>query len=180
MIGETKTVEADEAYLGGREQFKHKNKKTKEGEPDKKRVVLGAIERDGKVVLKYVPNASEENMVPFIQRYVSVGAKIYTDEFRSYNKLGRNYQHGTINHSVRIYVNGDIHTNSIENFWSVLKRGIYGIYHSVSEKHLDRYLHEFFRTVQRTQSKQAKFEKFLAQSERRLKYKNLIVEFVHG
>jgi transposase-like protein len=175
MIGETKTVEADEAYLGGREQFKHKNKKTKEGEPDKKRVVLGAIERDGKVVLKYVPNATEENMVPFIQRYVSVGAKIYTDQFTSYSKLGRTYQHSTINHSVKIYVNGDIHTNTIENFWSVLKRGIYGIYHSVSEKHLDRYLHEFSaRFNERKVSEQAKFEKFLAQSEKRLKYKNLI------
>lgn len=175
MVGETKTVEADETYIGGKEKNKHANKKTKEGEPDKKRVVLGAIERDGKVVLKYVPNASEENMVPFIQRYVSVGAKIYTDEFRSYNKLGRTYQHGTINHSVRIYVNGDIHTNTIENFWSVLKRGIYGIYHSVSEKHLDRYLHEFSaRFNERKVSEQAKFEKFLTQSEKRLKYKNLI------
>lgn len=175
MIGENKTVEADEAYLGGREQFKHKNKKTKEGEPDKKKVVLGAIERDGKVVLKYVPNATEENMVPFIQRYVSVGAKIYTDQFTSYSKLGRTYHHETINHSVKIYVNGDIHTNTIENFWSVLKRGIYGIYHSVSEKHLDRYLHEFSaRFNERKVSEQAKFEKFLTQSEKRLKYKNLI------
>src|SRR5579859_3291609 len=93
MIGENKTVEADEAYIGGRESNKHKNKKTKEGEPDKKRVVLGAIERDGKVVLKYVPNATEENMVPFIQRYVQVGAKIYTDQFTSYSKLGRTYHH---------------------------------------------------------------------------------------
>ncbi len=81
MVGETRTVEADETYIGGREGNKHKSKKTKEGESDKKKVVLGAIERDGRVVLKYVPNASEENMVPFIQRYVTVGAKIYTDEF---------------------------------------------------------------------------------------------------
>ncbi len=95
--------------------------------------------------------------------------------FRSYNKLGKNYQHSTINHSVKIYVNGDVHTNSIENFWSVLKRGIYGIYHSVSEKHLDRYLHEFSsRFNERKVSEQAKFEKFLTQSEKRLKYKNLI------
>src|SRR5262249_2923243 len=147
----------------------------KEGEPEKKSVVLGVIERGGKVVLKFVPNATEENMVPFVKQYVNLGAKLYTDEFKSYRKLGRDYIHETINHSLKLYVNGDIHTNTIENFWSVLKRGLYGIYHSVSEKHLERYLNEFAsRFNERHSSEQAKLEKFLTQSEKMLKYENLI------
>jgi len=175
MVGETSPVEADETYIGGKEKNKHASKKTKEGEPDKKSVVLGVIERGGKVVLRYVPNATEENMVPFVKQYVNLGAKLYTDEFRSYRKLGRDYVHETVNHTLKLYVNGDIHTNTIENFWSVLKRGLYGIYHSVSEKHLDRYLNEFAsRFNERKESEQHKFEKFLTQSEKRLKYKNLI------
>jgi len=175
MVGENGPVEADETYIGGKEKNKHASKRTKDGESDKKSVVLGVIERNGKVVLKYVPNASEENMVPFVKQYVNIGAKLYTDEFRSYRKLGRDYVHETINHSLKLYVNGDIHTNTIENFWSVLKRGLYGIYHSVSEKHLDRYLNEFAsRFNERKESEQVKFEKFLTQSGKRLKYKNLI------
>lgn len=168
-------VEADETYIGGLEKNKHASKRRKPGDPEKKRIVLGVIERDGRVVLKYIPNATEENMVPFIEQYVPAGSRVITDEFRSYNKLGRDYVHQTINHTLQIYVQGDVHTNTIENFWSVLKRGLYGIYHSVSEKHLDRYLHEFAnRFNTRKISEQARFEKFLAQSEKRLKYKNLI------
>ncbi len=175
MVGENNPVEGDETYLGGKEKNKHANKRLKKGELDNKKVILGVIERGGKVVLKYVPNATAENMVPFIKQYVANGARLYTDEFVSYKKLGSDYTHSTINHSLKIYVNGDIHTNTIENFWSVLKRGIYGIYHSVSEKHLDRYLNEFAsRFNERKVSEQVKFEKFLGQSEKRLKYKNLI------
>lgn len=175
MVGTNNSVEADETYIGGKEKNKHASKKTKEGEPDKKSVVLGVIERGGKVVLKYVPSATEENMGAFVRQYVNIGAKLYTDEFRSYRKLGREYVHETINHTLKIYVNGDVHTNTIENFWSVLKRGLYGIYHSVSEKHLERYLNEFSaRFNERNESEQFKFVKFLGQSEKRLKYKNLI------
>lgn len=176
MLGDNgNTVEVDETYIGGLEANKHKNKKRKEGEPDKKKIVLGIIERDGRVILKYIPNATEQNMVPFIEKHVPEGSRVISDEFVSYNKLGGRFVHNTINHSLKIYVSGDIHTNTIENFWSVLKRGLYGIYHSVSEKHLDRYLHEFSsRFNERKITEQARFEKFLAQSEKRLKYKSLI------
>jgi transposase-like protein len=173
--GGTTMVEADETYIGGKEGNKHANKRRKEGEPEKKKIVLGVIERDGRVILKYIPNATAENMVPFIKQHVPEGSKVFTDEFVSYNKLGRDYVHKTVNHTVKIYVSGEVHTNTIENFWSVLKRGLYGIYHSVSEKHLDRYLHEFSsRFNERKVSEQARFEKFLAHSQKRLKYKHLI------
>jgi transposase-like protein len=175
MVGANNPVEADETYLGGKEKNKHANKKTKEGEPDKKRVILGVIERDGKVVLKYVPSATSENMVSFITTHVPSGSRLLTDDFSSYKGLGNTYTHNTINHSLRIYVDGDIHTNTIENFWSVLKRGIYGVYHNVSDKHLDRYLNEFSsRFNERKVSEPVKFEKFLRQSEKRLTYKKLI------
>lgn len=100
--------------------------------------MLGLIERGGKVVLRLIRNAKEENMVPFIQDFLPDGSRIVTDEHAAYLNLGRIYTHETVNHSVKCYVNGTAHTYTIENFWSVLKRGINGIYHQVSEKHLER------------------------------------------
>lgn len=173
--GEGKIVEADEAYIGGKEQNKHENKRRKEGEPDKKKVVLGVIERGGKVVLKHIPNATSENMVDFIQKHVPEGSKVFSDESYAYRKLERQFVHKSVKHYVRVYVEGEVHTNTIENFWSLLKRGLYGTYHSVSEKHLERYLHEFSsRFNERKATPQARIETFLTQSEKRLKYKNLI------
>jgi transposase-like protein len=173
--GNGSTVEIDEAYIGGKEKNKHSSKRRKEGDPETKSTVIGIIQRDGHVILKHVPDASEKSMLPFVHKYVPEGARVITDEFVSYGKLGNRFVHQTINHSVKIYVSGDIHTNTIENFWSILKRGLYGVYHSVSTKHLDRYLHEFAtRFNERKISEQAKFEKFLTTSDKRLKYNDLI------
>lgn len=176
--GKGAMVEADETYIGGKIANKHEDKIVRNADGSavqNKKVVLGIIERDGKVVLKHITSASIKNMVPFIERTVQVGTKVVTDESNVYGNLGRNYSHHKVNHTLKVYVNGDAHTNTIENFWSVLKRGLYGIYHSVSEKHLERYLHEFSsRFNERKVSSQFRFEKFLIQSERRLKYKSLI------
>lgn len=184
MLGQDKMVEADETYVGGKEGNRHYNKKRSDDYPalkndgtqfKDKKVVLGIIERDGKVVLKHVPNATKENMVSFIERHVPHGSTIYTDEFKGYNNLKKRYTHDTVTHSLRVYVAGDVHTNTIENFWSVLKRGLYGIYHQVSDKHLERYLDEFSsRFNERDLSSQGKFELFLQQSESYLSYKKLI------
>ena len=184
MLGKDKMVEADEAYIGAKEKNKHYNKRrssknpdlTNEGELYKaKKTVIGIIERDGKVVLKYVPSATKENMLTFIHKHVPKGSKIYTDEFRAYKQLNKRYSHATVQHALQVYVAGDVHTNTIENFWSVLKRGLYGIYHQVSDKHLERYLNEFAsRFNTRKLATDARFELFLGQSEGRLKYKNLI------
>ncbi|MCH7512566.1 MAG: IS1595 family transposase, partial [Bacteroidetes bacterium] len=152
MLGENKMVEVDESYVGGREINKHYPKKRSDINPElrndgtpfkDKKVVIGIIERDGKVVLKHVSGASKKNMVSFIKKHVPEGSKIYTDEYHGYTCLGRWYTHGTVKHALHVYVAGDVNTNSIENFWSILKRGLYGIYHQVSEKHLERYLDEF-------------------------------------
>lgn len=184
MLGEANTVEVDETYIGGRERNKHHGQKRSfedntlknDGTPfvDKK-VVIGIIERSGKVVLKHVPSASKKNMVALINKHVPVGSKIYTDEWRAYKGLGRTYTHDTVKHALQIYVAGDVHTNTIENFWSVLKRGLYGIYHQVSDKHLERYLDEFSsRFNTRDLSVQERFDNFLNQSESTLSYKRLV------
>jgi transposase-like protein len=114
-------------------------------------------------------------MVSFISQHVPEGSKIYTDEFRGYNSLKKKYDHGTVNHGLSVYVAGDVHTNTIENFWSILKRGLYGIYHQVSDKHLERYLDEFSaRFNTRSLTNESKFEDFLKDSESYLSYKRLI------
>lgn len=184
--GNGNMVEADETYIGGKEKNRHTKKRRSETNPDlandgtpynKKKIVLGLVERGGKVVLRLVPNAKEENMVPFIQDFLPDGSHIITDEHVSYSNLGKIYTHETVTHSLRVYVNGNAHTNTIENFWSVLKRGINGIYHQVSEKHLERYLHEFAsRYNSRDINSFERFEKFLQDAEGGLLYKNLIAK----
>ena len=186
MLDSGKTVEADESYLGGKEKNKHyakrrslvNNNLRNDGTPYKpKNTVLGVIERNGNVVLKYVPNATQENMREFIESHVPEGAKIYTDEYRGYSSLHQKYDHDTINHGISLYVAGDVHTNSIENFWSILKRGIYGIYHQVSEKHLSRYLDEFAgRFNTKGLANQDRFDKFLKDNTTYLSYKQLICQ----
>ena len=182
MIGENKMVEADEAYIGGREANKHHNKRrsesgysTNEGKPYKsKKVIVGLIERNGNVVLKHVPRADSQNMGAFIKKHVPGGSTIYTDEAPVYKQLRKTYTHDSVKHALNIYVEGNVHTNTIENFWSVLKRGLYGIYHQVSDKHINRYLDEFsarFNTRKLTSNE--RFENFLTQSESVLSYKEL-------
>lgn len=177
-IGGTGMVETDETYIGGKEKNKHKDKRSKDENGayvNNKSMVVGVIERSGKVILKHIPAATTENMVGFIKQHVPEGATIFTDEHQAYRNLGKIYTHDTINHSIKLYVDGEVHTNTIENFWSILKRGIYGIYHNVSEKHLDRYLNEFAsRFNERHNSNQGRLEKFLAKSESRLTYNALI------
>lgn len=176
LLGESKIVESDEAYIGGNDANRHADKKLHKDHFQQKQIVLGLIEREGKVLLKHLPRVTTKNMVSFIQKHVPVGATIYTDEHNVYKNLKTNYTHDSVNHSLRVYVVGNVHTNTIENFWSILKRGLYGVYHAVSEKHLHRYLDEFSnRFNERKATEQQRFEKFLVQSNsRRLSYNTLI------
>lgn len=176
--GEGKTLESDSTYLGGKEKNKHASKKkyTEDGKLiENKKVILGLIERNGKVILKHIPSESTAHMTQFVQKYAPKGSTIFTDEHKGYKGLGKIYTHDTVNHSLKVYCVGNVHTNTIENFWSVLKRGIYGIYHQVSEKHLNRYLNEYAsRFNARLELPQERIENFLLKSEQRLTYKNLI------
>ncbi len=183
MLGENNMVEVDETYIGGNNKNRHYGKKrskedntlTNSGEVyQPKKMVVGIIERNGKVALKHVPSADLNNIGALITKHVPKGSTIYSDEAPVYTHLKKHYTHDNVKHSLNVYVENGVHTNTIENFWSVLKRGLYGVYHQVSAKHLERYLDEFSaRFNTRKLSSQERFEKFLVDSESVLSYKRL-------
>ena len=127
-------VEADEMYFGGVD---------KRGEDDKA-IIFGAIERGGDVVTQVIPSRKARHIMPAILKWVKQGSRVATDELLSYGELMENgYMHGTVNHSAGEYVNGQVHTNNIEAFWSHVRRSMNGTYVSVSKKWLQTYLWEF-------------------------------------
>lgn len=140
MGGPNKVVEVDETYVGG----KSKNRAFKE--PPKKHAVVALVERDGKVRSMHIANVNAKTLRPILVTHVSRRSMLMTDESPVYTKVGREFaNHGTVNHSADEYVKlgGFMHTNTAENYFSILKRGIVGVYHHVSEKHLHRYVAEF-------------------------------------
>lgn len=184
MLGATNMVEIDEAYIGGKEKNKHYKKQRSKVNPSlnndgthfqPKRMVVGFIERGGDIIVRHVPRATNKEILPLIEKHIVKGSEVHTDESRIYHSVGKTYTHRTVVHSASQYVVGNCHTNTIENFWSQLKRGINGIYHHVSEKHLERYLDEYAnRYNTRKLSSQERFELFLSQSESVLTYEDLI------
>jgi len=138
--GENKVVEADETYVGG------KAKNAKRGKPiPKKEAVFSLVERDGKVRSYHVPAVNHKNLRPIIVTQVDRKSYLMTDEAGVYKRTGKEFAgHGTVNHSIEEYVRGKFwHTNTIEGYFSILKRGINGVYQHVSQQHLKRYLGEF-------------------------------------
>ena len=131
-------VEADETYIGG-------IRKGKRGRgADKKTPVFGMVERQGGARAEVVENVKIKTIQPIINSLVAQGSQVMTDEFNIYNKVKENgYDHHTVQHGLGQYVDGIIHSNSIEGFWSQMKRSISGTYHSVSPKHLQSYVNEF-------------------------------------
>lgn len=131
-------VEADETFVGGKVQGVGR------GYTDNKVVVVGAVQRDGAIRLQVVKGRDRETLQGFLRENVAGETQaIYTDELPSYLGIAdENTKHETVNHSAKEYVRGDIHVNSVENVWSLLKRSIIGSYHQVSAKHLDAYLDE--------------------------------------
>lgn len=130
-------VETDETYIGGRRTGKGSGFKDKE-------VVFGLIERDGNVKAEHVKSAGARVLLPRIHNGVEYGTTIYSDQAQVYKTLHRvGYFHDSVNHSVGEYGRGLVHTNTIEGFWSQLKRSIDGTYHCISAKYLQLYLNEF-------------------------------------
>lgn len=135
-------VEADGVYIGGKESNKHESQKLRAGRGIVgKTAVLGMRARAGKVLARVIPDTSRDTVHQVLNKYLSRDSVLVTDEHASYKESQFNHQ--VVNHSAKQYVDGMAHTNGIESVWAVLKRGFYGIYHSFSTKHLQRYVDEF-------------------------------------
>jgi transposase-like protein len=139
-------VEADETFIGGKARNMHKSVKarriTGQGQTTHdKIIVMGMLERGGRVRTQVVADRVKTTLHPIIKRHVETGTALFTDELGGYRGLEHEYEHQVIDHAVQ-YVNGRIHTNGMENFWSLLKRGISGTYVAVEPFHLFRYLDE--------------------------------------
>jgi transposase-like protein len=137
-------VEVDETFIGGKARNMHRGERKRkgvEGPQGGKATVLGMIERGGQVRAEVVPDVRRKTLRPRVIDAVEVGSSIYTDALKSYTGLDVAYSHETIDHAER-YVDGRVHTNTIENFWSLVKRGLNGTYVSVEPFHLFRYLDE--------------------------------------
>jgi transposase len=150
------TVEMDEAYFGGDSKWKHASKRAPKRHANDfgprgggKQPVFGMVQRGasgapGKVSAFVVDDASKASLLPHVVTKVLPASTVYTDEWNAYSKLGHmGYDHSRINHSEKVYVSGDVHTNTIEGFWATVKGGLRGVYHSVSTEHLQAYLDEF-------------------------------------
>jgi transposase-like protein len=135
-------VEIDECFVGGKEGNKHEWKKLHAGRGGVgKTAVLGMRERGGRTFAKVVASTDSNTVQDEIHGTVEAGSTIYTDEHPAYNDLA--FEHQTVNHSAGEFARGPVSTNSIESAWAVLKRGLHGVYHHASAKHLPRYVNEF-------------------------------------
>jgi transposase-like protein len=155
-------VEADETFIGGKARNMHLSKRerriTGTGGKDKT-AVMGLLERGGEVRTKVISNRKKALLQAEVKKHVEAGSALYTDALMSYRGLGSDYAHQVVDHAVE-YVNGRIHTNGLENFWSLLKRGINGTYVSIEPYHLFRYLDEqsFRYNNRKNKDDQARFE----------------------
>ncbi|HUY23787.1 MAG TPA: IS1595 family transposase [Candidatus Saccharimonadales bacterium] len=137
-------VEMDETYLNR----SHRNRPWEDrrggsGPTLNERVIMGSVERGGRIVARHVPRATRLEADAHLKTFVLPSANIFTDESNIYSRVHNTYYHQRVKHSARVYVDGDVHTQTIEGFWSLFKRGLNGVYHSVSTKYLQGYIDEY-------------------------------------
>jgi transposase len=145
------TVEVDETYVGGKRRATYgpdgklqRHSGRPKADDKSKTPVFGMVERKGKVVVVKVENAATTTLMPHIVKRVLPASTVYSDEWPAYRHLTQNgYEHDTVLHGQSVYVSGDVHTNTIEGFWSLVKNGIRGTHHMVSAKYLQGYLNEY-------------------------------------
>jgi hypothetical protein len=173
-------IEVDETFIGGKESAKHEKKKLKEGRgPVGKTGVMGLREQGGNTIAKPFESPDKPTLHGAILEHVEIGSTIHTDEAPVYCGLGGLlYQHKSINHSAGEYVKDGVTVNAIDSVWAVLKRGLYGVYHHASRKHLSRYVNEFTFRMNDGNCKRhtlRRLESFIAATARkRLTYAKLI------
>lgn len=175
-------VEIDETFIGGKAKNRPLSERKANRASDEKRpggkgkaVVMGLLERGGELRAGVVENARKDTLEPVVLHHVKEGANVYTDEHPAYGDLSRTFAHETVAHRQEEYARGAVHTNSLEGFWSLLKRQIYGIHHWVSVKHLDQYVSEAtWRYMLRERADGARVTTLLAQTDGRLTYNMLI------
>ncbi|QYJ67677.1 IS1595 family transposase [Flavobacterium litorale] len=162
-------TQIDETYVGGKARGKRA-----QGRSLIKTPVMGLLS-NGKVKTIVIPNASAWTLKTVIYHLVKFGSTIVTDGWKGYQGLHKSYNHKVIRHNQGIYVEDGYHTNSIEGFWSHLKRGIIGVYHLVSRKHLHKYCEEFtYRYNTREMSDGERFTKFVSESNNKITYRQII------
>ena len=141
--GDGKTVEVDETYIGGKERNKHRSKRNNGGTGGiGKEIAFSLVERGGRVRSHHVPAVTAKTLRPILQAQIHADTNVMSDDGGA--RVAHEFErHQSVNHSIGEYVRGDVHTNTIEGYFSILKRGITGVYHHVSPQHLKRYLAEF-------------------------------------
>lgn len=174
-------VEVDETYIGGRERNKNpwgvsKTKGTQGRSIKTKTPVIGMVERNGKLVSHIISDAKSDTLTTSILNFVDRDSIIYTDEWKGYSRIDKLYNHLFVKHKDCEFVKDKIYTNTIENFWGLLKRGLFGIYHNTSRKHLQKYIDEFvFRYNTRKYNDIQRFDILLTNTNCRLKYCELVL-----
>lgn len=177
-------VEADETFIGGKARNMHQAKRMRQFKSRTrgtgsacKVVVLGILERKGEIRAQVVPDVKRRNLDPVLRKHVKKGSKLYTDALPSYDHLDGDFAHRVIDHLL-CYAKGEVHTNGMENFWSLLKRGLKGTYISVEPWHLHRYLAEqAFRFNTRKMTDGERFNAAIKRVQgKRLTYKALTSE----
>jgi len=164
------SVEADETWIGGKMRESEKRKAKASGGPTigpyvkKRESVFGMVERGGKVRAVVVPSRYGYALRSKIATHVLPSSTIYTDDYYGYNGVNRKYKHHRINHGAKIYVDGDVHTQTIEGFFSLVKNGLRGVYHSVSAKWLQGYLNEYAWRYNHRDDRAAMFQRLLVRA----------------